>query len=787
MARRSFDFVRLEERNAPAVFTVTTTADTPVGGNNSDGSLRAAINNANLTPGQDTINFNIPGTGISKISLVGPLPSINEGVTIDATTQPGYSGTPVVELNGSGITQAVTNGFLILNASNVTIRGFIINNFKGSGIKISGGSNNVIVGNLIGLNSAGTAASANGYGIILANSTISNTIGGTSTSDANVISGNTNSGIRIDLSSSSNTVSGNFIGTGVSGSTAVPNGADGIHILGGSTGNTIGGNVAGSGNIIAGNSGNGIQINDPNTAANIITGNRIGVGFNGVGLANALDGIRAANAAGSNPTGGITQANANLISKNTITSNTGNGIAVLDTSRSIRIESNSITSNGQLGIQVDATANQGLPAPTLTSVTGSTSGITVQGTVTAAANRTIRVEIFGNTVADPSGFGEGATSLGSTTVTTDSNGSATFSMDVAVANVVSATAEDTTTGDSSAFSKSMQQTSPPPPTQFMNRYAVGTGSGVQGQVNVYSPLGVLLYSLTPYGTSYTNGVRVAMADVNGDGALDVIVGSGPGVSSQVKVYDGKSQQVLYTVLPFESSFLGGVFVSGGDINGDGKSEIVISPDEGGGPRVRIFSGADFTQLADFFGIADPNFRGGARTAVGDLNNDGKADLVVAAGFGGGPRVSVYSGATLTSTGGTQLFGDFFAFEQTLRNGTYVAAGDINGDGFADLIVGGGPGGGPRVEAFSGKDLVQSAGKQTVLVNYFAGDTNSRGGVRIASRLITGDGLADIIAGPGDGSTNVVGMYAGSSLMGGSSTPGITITPFGSIVDGVYVG
>src|SRR5207248_4971401 len=135
-------------------------------------------------------------------------------------------------------------------------------------------------------------------------------------------------------------------------------------------------------------------------------------------------------------------------------------------------------------------------------------------------------------------------------------------------------------------------------------------------------------------------------------------------------------------------------------------DVVVTPDIGGGPRVRVFDGANrFAQVADFFGIDDPNFRGGARAAVGDINGDGNGDLVVAAGFQGGPRVAAFDGKSIrVGQAPRKLFNDFFAFEQSLRNGVYVTVGDINGDGFAELIAGGGPSGGPRVTAFSGKAL-----------------------------------------------------------------------------------
>ncbi|MFO0800917.1 MAG: VCBS repeat-containing protein [Gemmataceae bacterium] len=361
----------------------------------------------------------------------------------------------------------------------------------------------------------------------------------------------------------------------------------------------------------------------------------------------------------------------------------------------------------------------------------------------------------------------------------------------------------------------LQSTSPPPPAAppppiappapiapGTALLAVGSGAGGPTQFTVNAAASFTqLAAFNPYpsyagGAGFTGGVRVATADVNLDGVEDIIVGPGPGTAAEIKVYSGANfptspdTSLIASGYAFETSFLGGVFVSVGDINKDGVPDLVVTPDEGGGPRVRIVSGKDRTIIADFLGIDDASFRGGARTAVGDLNNDGNVDLVVAAGFGGGPRVAVFDGKSLRPGGTpTKLINDFFLFEQELRNGAYVAVGDLNGDGYGDLIGGGGPGGGPRVYALSGFGLTQQNGTQTVMANFFAGDTNNRGGVPVAVKNIDGDQRADIVAGAGSGGQAVVTTYLGSTI-----TPTGTPAPYqrflvfdSSFLGGAYVG
>jgi len=227
----------------------------------------------------------------------------------------------------------------------------------------------------------------------------------------------------------------------------------------------------------------------------------------------------------------------------------------------------------------------------------------------------------------------------------------------------------------------------------------------------------------------------------------------------IYVYDGKTGAELVPggILAFDANFRGGVNLAAGDFNGDGKVDIVAAADVGGGPRVRIFNSAQFQAgadpaqgklLADFFAIDDTRFRGGVRVAAGDLTGDGRPDLVVAAGAGGGPRVAIFDGRSLMP-GNTpkKLVGDFFAYESSLRNGATVSVGDVNGDGKADLVTGAGPGGAPRVTVFSGADILANRGaNSTRIADFFvAGDSTSRQGTNITVKDVDRDGRADLVA------------------------------------------
>lgn len=335
--------------------------------------------------------------------------------------------------------------------------------------------------------------------------------------------------------------------------------------------------------------------------------------------------------------------------------------------------------------------------------------------------------------------------------------------------------------------------------------AIGAGIGSGGRnVRVFNSTGTELFSFLAFDPTFLGGVRPALGDVTGDNVPDAVVGNGPGNISTVQVVNGATQKTVTTLTGvYEPSFTGGIFVAVADLNGDGVAEIITTPDQGGGGRVRIFDGKNpnvNASLTDFLAIEDPNFRGGARVAIADINGDGIPDLVVGAGFGGGPRIAVFDGKTLLTPVGPgqlppKLFGDFFAFEDTLRNGTFVAGGDLNADNKADLVFGAGPGGGPRVLAISGAFLIANNGlpnnntTPAQLANFFGGDPNGRNGIRVAVKDLNGDPNADLVVGAAEGVAAQITTYLGNALpINGDPPVNSSFTAFDTgFKGGVFVG
>jgi hypothetical protein len=393
------------------------------------------ISNGTAAAGLRSAN-NYFSSGVATISPTSALTTISTAMVLDAQKQPGWSSAPIIELNGTSAGAGV-NGLYVTGGSTI-LRGFVINRFTNHGIYLITSGADTVQGNYVGTNAAGTAVSANtihgifalsiannliggttaaarnvvsgnNYGIVIAGAsatgnTVSgnyvgvnaagtaplpnslgvdieaaatgNTVGGTSSAERNVISGNTQMGVLLqNAGTSSNTVAGNYIGTNAAGSAAVPNGTFGVNIKGSATNNTIGGTTGTSGNVISGNTQSGIAIEGAAASGNVVQGNYIGLNPAGTAaIANVLHGVYVVDAP-SNTIGGTTASARNIIS-----GNSSSGVYVLGaTATSNSVKGNYIGTNAA-GTAAIANAGNGV----LVEAAGA--GNTIGGTTAGSTN-----------------------------------------------------------------------------------------------------------------------------------------------------------------------------------------------------------------------------------------------------------------------------------------------------------------------------------------------------------------------------------------------------------------
>ncbi len=448
-----------------ATFTVTNTNDTGAG------SLRQAIDDANATPGADTITFNIPGAGVHTITPQSLLPIISETVTIDGYSQPGSSPNTnatgglnsvlQIEIDGT----VAPNRCITIGANDVVVRGLVVNrcqdavqlfNFFGSNA-----SGIVIAGNYLGTDAAGLASGLNQTGVSCGTQggTVSFTVGGLNPEDRNLISGNSSAGIRTGSNfngGSSSTIQGNIIGLDKNAAAPIPNQVGMIHNDGGPTTSMVGGLTPEAANIISGNTTIGVWAGGPVNAT--IRGNSI--------FGNGAIGIK---------TSGL----------NDLTQPGANDIGDADGG-----------ANGQ----------QNFPIVSSVEVTNGPSGSSthIVGVLHSTPSTGFDVDFYANPACTnfPREFLEGKTYLGSTHVDSDGSGTAvidaTLPVSVEAGARITATATNPT-GGTSEFSQripfSMAPASGPPAggaqlvingTDILDGATVSIGGAAATDVNVFA-------------------------------------------------------------------------------------------------------------------------------------------------------------------------------------------------------------------------------------------------------------------------------------------------------------
>lgn len=314
-------------------------------------------------------------------------------------------------------------------------------------------------------------------------------------------------------------------------------------------------------------------------------------------------------------------------------------------------------------------------------------------------------------------------------------------------------------------------TSPPPPPPPAVTGVPVLVSGAGGRVAVYARngSGALAYTgltFTPFG-NFTGQVRAAVGDFNGDGVADYAFTTTAGIGARVLVVNGATNAVLVHAVTVLGGFTRGGYIAAGDIDGDGRDELVVSTDAGRSSLAEVYtvSGAALVKRFAFspFGAL---YTYGGRVAVGDLNRDGRAELIYAGGTGAAPRVAIYNGAALAASRVAGLTPSFLAFAQGLRSGVNVSTGDVDGDGYDDLIVSQGAGGTPLVRIWSGAAIAAapavSTANKPVLSQFFANGTTDTSGIRVAARDLDGDGKDELVTSTSGGTANWVRVLSVSA-------------------------
>ncbi len=299
--------------------------------------------------------------------------------------------------------------------------------------------------------------------------------------------------------------------------------------------------------------------------------------------------------------------------------------------------------------------------------------------------------------------------------------------------------------------------------------AVGSDAGVTPRVAVYnSSDGIFAFQFNPYADApnFTGGVRVAVGyipDINGNPFPIIVTAPGPGlnVPNPVRVYSGTTGQFFTSYNPYPG-FTGGIFLAMADFDATnilspsrGYYEVVTAPDQGGIPNLRVFDLRTFTLRLDEL-VYNISFLGGVRVATGNINpEDEIPDIITAPGPAGGPNIRTFSGFNGVEFPGA--IGNFFAYDPGFLGGVYVAAGDFNGDGVADIVTGAGAGGGPHVRIINSVGVINGSinpSDVTQDLNFnqtqFPFEPTFTGGVRVAAAYINADNLADLIVTRGPG-------------------------------------
>ncbi|HEX4612732.1 MAG TPA: hypothetical protein VH092_31345, partial [Urbifossiella sp.] len=302
-------------------------------------------------------------------------------------------------------------------------------------------------------------------------------------------------------------------------------------------------------------------------------------------------------------------------------------------------------------------------------------------------------------------------------------------------------------------------------------FAVGAGDGGGPRVRVFHDPGhPPTADFYAYDPGFRGGVKVSVADLNGDGVADIVTAPGRGMSALIRVFDGRDMSLMSEFYGADPAWQGGVNVAACDLLPDGRALVAVAADVGGGPAVKVFDLVHAREVGSFFAFTE-NLRGGVRLAWGDADGDKIPDLLAVPGpCDHPPVVRVFNGRDWKHTA------DHFAADPRWRGGLWVAAGPGGPNGRCQIAVGLDAGGPPEVRMI---DPTTGRTERT----WLAFPPDFRGGVRVAVRDFDRDGAPDVACAAGPGLRgSPVRVFDGRTGRPGAALPAIPDFDGGTFID-----
>jgi len=272
------------------------------------------------------------------------------------------------------------------------------------------------------------------------------------------------------------------------------------------------------------------------------------------------------------------------------------------------------------------------------------------------------------------------------------------------------------------------------------KLVVAPEAGQIPEVSILDSAGNFESSFLAYDQKFTGGVNLAVGDVNNDGQLEIITAPMASGGPHIRVFDQQGS-LLSEFFAYDAHFTGGVNLAVGDVNNDGQLEIITAPMASGGPHIRVFD--DQGRVLFQFFAYEANFHGGVNLAVGDVNNDGKDEIVTAPFSSYVPEIKVFDDHHL-------IKGNFLAFESSMTAGVKISVGDVNDDGWPEIVAIPAKNAEPKIKLFSLKGTLKG--------EFLAYNQNLSGGVKVLARDISGDRRPEVLVLPNKGSASLLRIY-----------------------------